>query len=149
LADVEAGKAVYLSKAKCNNCHPLQATPGGTLRAPSLLSAGQHSTDYLLESIRRPSQTITKGYSNWNVWLEDGRVVTGRIVRSTPERIDLITDREGDLRVVSIDRDAILQDDEEGDGLQEMPHSMMPDNVASSLSEEETRQLLAFLQTLN
>lgn len=148
LAYVESGKAIYLSKAKCNTCHPLQATPGGTLRAPSLVSAGQHSPQYLLESIQRPSRAITQGYSNWSVWLEDGRVFSGRIVRSTPEEIELITDRQGEMQLVAINREDILLDEEEGEGLRQMPHSMMPDNLASSLTEQETKQLVAFLRTL-
>lgn len=148
LTDVEGGKALYLSTAKCNECHPLQATPGGTLRAPSLLTAGQHSPQHLLESILHPSKKIAKGYHNYSVWLEDGRVASGRIVRITPEAIELITDQQGKTRLVAIRREDILQDEEEGDGLQQMPRSMMPENLAAGLTEQQTKQLLAFLRTL-
>jgi putative heme-binding domain-containing protein len=148
LADVEAGKKIYLTQGKCIQCHPLQATPGGSLRAPSLLAAGQHSQKYLRESIQHPSKVITKGYGAWNVWLEDGRTVSGRLLRSTPETIELLADVNGNVEVVAVDRTEIFEDEEDGEMLVQTPQSKMPNNLMAELSAEDFEKLLAFLRTL-
>jgi putative heme-binding domain-containing protein len=148
LEDVEAGKEIYVSKAKCHLCHPLQATPGATLRAPSLLTAGQHSTQHLRESIQHPGRSIVEGYSIWSVWLADGQVASGRLVCSTASTVELVTEQSGETRLVAVRREDILRDDEGNEMLREMPHSMMPDNLTSGLTEQELEQLLAFLKTL-
>ncbi len=148
LQEVEAGKDVYVAKAKCQECHPLRATPGATLRAPSLLKVGQHSTEYLRESIQHPSKTIVAGYSNWSVWLANGQVVTGRLLRSTDASVELLAEQNGTTQLVRIRREDIQHDDDDRELLQEMPHSMMPENLTSRLTAQEFEHLLDFLKTL-
>ncbi|MBC8353574.1 MAG: c-type cytochrome [Planctomycetes bacterium] len=148
LEDVEAGKKIYLSKANCQRCHPLQVTPGATLRAPSLLLSGRHSAQYLRESIRHPSKSLVAGYSNWTVWLADGRATSGRLVRSTESEIELLVKTKGALRPISIRREECLDDENGNAMLRQMPNSAMPDNLTNNLTERELDQLVAFLKTL-
>jgi mono/diheme cytochrome c family protein len=143
----EAGKDLFINKGACLNCHPLRATPGFNLRAPSLLAAGQHGAAHLLESIREPSKTIASGYEVWHVQLLSGKSYSGRLVRRSEDSIDLIAEQPGGSRMMTI---PLADIDLDGDGtlmLRRSTQSAMPDYQAT-LSMSEMELIVQFLMTL-
>ena len=145
---VEAGRQLYLTKGKCHDCHPLKELPGFDLRAPALLRAGQHASDYLDQSIRNPHKQITAGYETWTVPMASGQLVSGRLVRRGSESIDLLVETNGDLHVTTIPI-ADLEIDEEGVPLMHLSRvSAMPDGISGALSQSEIDLIVQFLKTL-
>jgi len=147
-AQVEAGRRLFLGKAGCVQCHPLQALPGHNLRAPSLALAGLHEREYLEQSIRDPNHVITAGYATWQAWLVSGRVVTGRLLAENDRHVELLTEEAGRPTVVVIARSEIDIDEDDAPMLFPTPQSLMPSGLPQQLGDEEIAQLVAFLRTL-
>lgn len=148
-AKVEAGKALYLGKGKCNDCHPLQRLAGFNLRAPSLLTAARHEEKYLVESITQPSKNVVQGYETTQVVLSSGGVVAGRLMKRGPHSIELLTDSAGRLDLLTIANSEIALDEDDGSPMVcPSGQSAMPDGFYTVLSEAEIELIVAFLKTL-
>ena len=146
VARVEAGKKLFLGKAGCVKCHNLHELPGFDLRAPALVAAGKHDAEYLRQSICQPNRTLTPGYESYQVWLETGRVYTGRMLRDGAESIDLLVDHNSGARVVTIAKSEIEIDD---DSLMILRSQLSAMPSQKSLRETEIEDLVAFLKTLH
>lgn len=146
---VETGRRLYIDKGKCIKCHPLQYQPGFDFRGPSLIAAGRHDQEYLLESIRDPSRKMTPGYETWKVLLTDGKSYSGRIIRRNDDSITLLIDTEDGLKEKTILHQEIETD---GDGqfvLLASPQSTMPNGFQEMLSDVEMECVVEFLKTLH
>ncbi len=136
--DPGRGRYVFTGQtAACNRCH--RVGNDGSQIGPDLtkIAAIRQPRD-LLEAIVLPSASFARGYRPYNVLTVDGRVHSGIIPRETADEIVLQTT---DLREIRIRRADI-------DELQESDTSIMPQGLETRLSEEELRDLLAYLQTL-
>lgn len=145
LGRIEAGKEIFRTKGKCIGCHPLDGSPGFDLLAPSILTAGHHSTAYLQQSLTDPNRTITPAYETANVVLKDGRTFIGRLLKRSADRVTLLTKSEsGEIRPLNIARSDLETADDGQPLLVVSKVSSMPP-LGKSLTQDEIDLLVAFL----
>jgi putative membrane-bound dehydrogenase-like protein len=131
-ADLRQGRAAY--QTTCASCHKLFGS-GGTI-GPDLTGAGRHNLDYLLSNIVDPSAVVNKDYRMSVVRHADGRVLSGIITAQDDERVVLQTAKEK-LTVLREDVAAIAPS----------ALSVMPDGILQPLSQEQVRNLIAYLMS--
>jgi len=124
---LEEGRKIFFGKkAACSGCHAVENSGG---------KVGRTGTD-LLEAIALPSASFARGYRSYLVVTDAGRIYTGVISRESTDTVYL---RTADLSEVRIARDEI-------EVMKESPTSIMPKGLEQRLSQQEIRDLLAYLQ---
>ncbi|MGE3780339.1 MAG: PVC-type heme-binding CxxCH protein [Pirellulaceae bacterium] len=133
--DVDAGKEVFLApKNNCFACHRAVGR-GGTV-GPELTKIGAFRTrEELLQSIIFPSLPMAPPYQTHTVVTRGGQILTGLVVRDTPDAVHL---RTTDLAERRIGRGDIQQ-------LAPASTSMMPDGLERTLTPQQLADLLEFL----
>jgi putative heme-binding domain-containing protein len=119
----------------CGKCHVLHNLGGQV--GPNLTSFQRDDVVRLLTSIVNPSAEIREGYETHVAMLDDGRVVQGFLVEQDPQVVVLRT-AEGTtvpLEVAAIEERAVSG------------KSLMPEGLLSGLSDDEVRNLFAYLRT--
>jgi putative heme-binding domain-containing protein len=136
-ADPAAGERVFFhSKGPgCFHCH--QVDGRGARAGPDLstLAAGMDRRR-LVESILTPSKEIAPQFVAWNVSRTDGTVLTGILLEQGPEGSLVFADSQGRLATVKADEIAERKP---------QTTSIMPDNLAQTMTLQEFRDLVAFL----
>ena len=84
-----------------------------------------------------PSKVVSDQYRGSIVQTADGRVVVGRIVSESPEKITVVTDPENATQCVEIARSTIEE-------ILPAAESLMPKGLLDPLSESEVLDLLAY-----
>ena len=132
LAEADLAEGAVLFKNKCGNCHRLYGE--GSRIGPDLTGANRKNLDYLLVNIVDPSQVVPRQFTTSVIALKSGRIMTGAVTAETPQTLTLQTDREQTVVALAeiIDR-------------QRTGNSLMPDGLLDSLSEEQVRNLVAFV----
>jgi putative membrane-bound dehydrogenase-like protein len=124
------------SDVQCLKCHTVRGV-GGHI-GPDLSMIGKKgSRENLFESILQPSKAIADQYVSWKVDAEDGQSVVGLIVEETDSTITV--------------RDANGKDHRfpvKGTEKKKQLTSLMPDNLAAALTEDELVDLVEYLTTL-
>lgn len=128
--DVAVGRAIF--DRTCSNCHRLFGE-GGTI-GPDLTGSGRKTTDYVIRNLVDPSEEIDPTYRLTTVVTDGGRLFNGFIVKQDDHRITIRTQDT----VVRLD----MKDVEE---LFTSNVSMMPDGMLNTLTDEQLRDLLAYL----
>lgn len=106
---------------------------------PDLSGVGAKlSREALYESILAPSAAISHNYEAYTALTKDGRALTGLLVSKTPQQL-VIRGADG--------VDATLAGDDLDD-LVRQPVSLMPADLASTLSAGEIVDVVAWLETL-
>jgi putative membrane-bound dehydrogenase-like protein len=131
--DLANGKLLFTKT--CATCHTLFGE--GNKVGPELTAADRKNRDFLLTSIVDPSAYIRPEFVAYVVNLKDGRTLTGLVAESTPRAITLLNEKNE--RTV-IARDKI-------DDMAASPVSLMPEKILDPLSEQEIRDLFAYLQS--
>ncbi|CAN5464670.1 c-type cytochrome [soil metagenome] len=131
-ADLASGRAHY--DRLCAQCHKL-FDDGGTI-GPELTGAQRNELVYWLENIIDPSAVIPEGYQMSMVTLDDGRLLSGRIGEQTDRTVILETPTEQ----VILQRSAV-------EAIEESPLSLMPEGLLDTLTDQEARDLLAYLMS--
>jgi putative heme-binding domain-containing protein len=136
--DLERGRAVFVgNQAACSSCH--RVGDQGGLIGPDLTKIGaSRSGRDLVESILVPSSTIAQGYESYLVQTADGQIFTGIIGRQTKDLVVLLDSVRNEQR---IRRDRIEQ-------MRRQPTSIMPEGFSRTLTRDQLKDLLAFLQSL-
>ena len=136
--DAEAGDDVFERPAlSCRRCH---ATWDGAADrvGPNLAGIGHRLARLqMLEAVVDPNRRTAPGWSGTNLFLEDGRILSGRVVDEIDEAV-IIENADGEA--VAVPRGEIRT---RRAGL-----SAMPEGLASALTREEMRDLLAYLASL-
>ncbi|QDU78736.1 HEAT repeat protein [Polystyrenella longa] len=134
--DPSHGQTVFFGKkAACSGCHAVHGK--GARIGPDLSQIGAIRTERdLLEAIVLPSASFAREFNSYTVITEDGKVHSGIISRETPEAIFL---RKADLSEVRIPQEEI-------DEMQESKISIMPKDLHKAISDEELRDLIAYLE---
>jgi putative membrane-bound dehydrogenase-like protein len=134
-ADAARGKMVF--KKTCATCHRLEKE--GIEVGPDLLSALRNkSRETLLIDIFDPSREVDPRYINYVVSNKDGRIFTGMIAAETASSIT--------LRRAEKAEDTILRSRIEE--IQATAKSLMPENLETQLSKQDTADLIAYLQAV-
>lgn len=132
--DVEAGRVVFEGKGGCINCHSIRGK-GGHL-GPDLSVIGHTRTvTQLKEAILEPSKRIAENYIPAEVVTNDGKRIKGSILNRNNYSVQMM-DGKGELHLLPAAelREIVFQKD-----------SWMPGNYAERLSEDELRNMIAFL----
>jgi putative heme-binding domain-containing protein len=130
--DASRGRALFART--CVQCHSL-FEPGGKV-GPELTGANRSEIDYLLSNIMDPSAVVGKDYQATTVRTKSDRVVSGIIKLEDRERITLMTEN-----------DTIVIPRAEIDAMKTAEISMMPEGLLAALSNDEIRDLFAYLQS--
>ncbi len=131
-ADLKKGHEAFLKT--CAACHRLYGE-GGTI-GPDLTGSGRKDLGYLVENIVEPSAVVPADYKMSFVELKDGRVLTGLVGEKRERTVGVQTLTEK----LVIDRNDIQ-------GIQPSALSLMPEGLLQGLSDQETRDLFAYLMT--
>ncbi|MGH9389666.1 MAG: family 16 glycoside hydrolase, partial [Vicinamibacteria bacterium] len=115
-------------------CHTL--FEGGGKVGPELTGANRSEIDYLLSNILDPSAVVGKDYQATTIRTKSERVISGIIKMEDRERITLMTEN-----------DTIVLPKSEIDAMKTAEISMMPDGLLAALSNDDVRDLIAYLQS--
>jgi putative heme-binding domain-containing protein len=99
---------------------------------------GKLSRQAMYEAILAPSAAISHNYETFTALLDDGRSVTGLLVSQSPSDVVI---KGPDGIDVTVDADAVEE-------LVKQPISLMPADLAATLSVDELVDLVAWLETL-
>ena len=135
-ADIEAGRRVFFHPklAGCFRCH--QADGRGRDVGPDLSTIGQRPRRFILESILEPSKEVGPSFQTWVIEMNDGRVKTGLLMNTYNDDYEYVDEKGEKFRVNTRD----VAD------IRGVPNSIMPDGLVDRLTDQELRDLLAFLE---
>lgn len=131
--DPYSGKKLF--STSCGSCHRL-FEQGGYI-GPDLSAYQRDDIDNMLLSIVNPSAEIREGYENFLLTTEDGRTVLGFLVEQDSQTVVL---RGLDGQDVTVERNEIKTMKAQG-------VSLMPSGLLSSYSNDQIRDLLAYLRS--
>ena len=135
--DRQHGQFLFYNKATCSTCHSIWGIGGKV--GPDLTKIGSIRAGLdILESIVLPSATIAQGYDVLNVRFKDGDSATGIRVGKSEDPLIVRDSAGNEMRyrqdtIQSVERSKV---------------SLMPEGLLQQLSQDEVRDLLAFLQGL-
>jgi putative membrane-bound dehydrogenase-like protein len=129
-ADRAAGRGVW--RQRCGTCHVL-FDEGGNV-GPNLTGSGRAETDYVILNVMDPSAVVPEAWRLTQVITADGRVLAGAVVASDDRTLTLRT-TAGEIQL----------DREEIDEVVTREQSVMPEGLWNGLTDEEVRDLVAYL----
>jgi len=137
-SDRAAGRRIFTHPklAICSRCHRVEGR--GQDVGPDLSTIGQTERRNILKSILQPSAEVAPYYQPWRVETRDGKVRTGLLVDTSLDQYTYV-DEKGDRFKVKT-----------GDVVESraLPTSIMPEGLADRLTDQELRDLLAYLGSL-
>ncbi|MFM8436104.1 MAG: c-type cytochrome, partial [Planctomycetia bacterium] len=137
VGDPARGRAVFTGAGTCAKCHVVGGE--GKNVGPNLSGIGTKlSRQALYESILMPSAAISHNYETYTAVLDDGRSVTGLLVSQTPEQVVLKPADGVDATLAAKEIDELVK----------QPISLMPADLANTLSAQELADVVAWLETL-
>jgi putative heme-binding domain-containing protein len=134
--DFDRGKQMFAA-AQCFNCHRFDGE-GGAVGPDLTMLSGRFAARDILESVMEPDKVISDQYAAVTVVTSDGKVVTGRIVNFSGDKISINTNMLDPTAIEPVDRRTVEE-------LETSPVSMMPSGLMSTLNESELLDLFAFL----
>jgi putative heme-binding domain-containing protein len=127
-----AGEAAFMQR--CASCHKLFFKGGNV--GPDLTAYQRDNLGTMLPSIVNPSAEIREGFQYYTVETKDGRTLSGFFV-----------DRDNQVTVLrGLDGENLILRASEIVELQPMGRSLMPDGLLEGMSEQELRDLFAYLR---
>jgi putative membrane-bound dehydrogenase-like protein len=131
--DPYPGKRLY--KQSCGKCHLLFGD-GGRI-GPDLTSFKRDDNLRILLNVVNPSAEIREGFESFLVLTGDGRALNGFLYDQDPQVVVL---RGADGQNVTIPRDNIEE-------MIQQKQSLMPEGLLKDLTDQQVRDLFAFLRT--
>lgn len=129
-ADTSHGRIVF--NKTCAACHRLFGH--GANIGPDITGSNRANLDYILENLIDPSAVVSQDYRMSTLELEDGRVITGLIEKTT--------DSAYTVRTVN---DVLLIAKSEVEFKTLSPLSLMPEGQLGQLDADAARDLIAYL----
>lgn len=129
--DAAAGKAIFTKT--CAVCHKLFGEGGQT--GPELTGYERDNLGFLLPAIVDPSLAIREEFTNFLIVTTDGRTLTGLIDKQDARTVTL---RGANNQTTLVNREDI-------DTLQALTTSIMPENILQPLSEQDLKNLFAYV----
>jgi putative heme-binding domain-containing protein len=127
----ERGRALF--EKHCQNCHRIGDR--GELVGPQLDGIGNRGLERLLEDVLDPNQNVDVAFHTMTIVLTDGKVLTG-LFRREDDGVWILADNKGkEFRVAASDVEESVKS----------PLSLMPENVARDLNEQEFFDMVRFL----
>src|SRR5262249_31413423 len=132
LATADRSQGRVLFNRNCATCHTLFGE--GAKIGPELTGSQRANLDYILENIIDPNAAVPADSQVTLLTLRDGRVITGIIKQENDKVVTVQTPNE----VIPVPRAEI-------DERTRSPISLMPEGQLSRLTDEEVRDLIAYL----
>ncbi len=132
--DRELGAKLFAKT--CATCH--QIAGQGKKVGPNLDGIGNRGLDRLVEDILAPNRNVDVAFRSSTIVTDQGRVLNGLIKRTEGARLVLVDSKGEEISVAtdSIDQNVLSN------------LSPMPANVGETMTEEQFRQLMAYLLSL-
>lgn len=136
-SDPAAGRRVFFHPklGACHRCHKVDGR--GADIGPDLSAAGRTDRRSLLESILQPSNNVAPHYQTWSIVTADGKTFNGMLIRTLLDTYTYIDAKGAPFKLNT--RDVVES--------QPLPASIMPNGLADLLTDQELRDLLAYLET--
>jgi putative heme-binding domain-containing protein len=137
-ADTAAGRRIFFHPklGGCFRCHRVEGR--GNEVGPDLTTIGRTERKAILESILQPSNLVAPSYQTWRIETTDGKVRTGLLVNTYLDEYTYLDDKGNRFKVNT--RDVTES--------RTLPTSIMPDGLADLMTDQELRDLLAYLCSL-
>jgi putative heme-binding domain-containing protein len=137
--DPARGRTLFFDKkgAGCVRCHRSRGE-GGDIGPDLSDVGGKYERGLLIESVLDPSRQIVEGYRPTVVATTDGRILSGIVKGESDQELTLV-DAEGHRQVIH-KSDVERRDSDHS--------SLMPDGLASGLSQRDFADLIAYLDGL-
>jgi putative heme-binding domain-containing protein len=136
--DAAAGRRLFFNPAgpRCSTCHKYAGRGG--IMGPELTEIGNStSRERIINSILQPSQEIAPEYQAWVLTTADGKTHTGlRLPKGGDDGKEIYADAAG--KTLTLLSTEIEERKVAGT-------SIMPDNLVSTLSIDDLRDLVTFL----
>ncbi len=126
------GRVLY-SKV-CQQCHTLFGE-GGKI-APDITGSNRGDLDYILHNAVDPNAEIPNDYRTSNIEMKDDRAITGIVTKQDENALTVVTANE-----------TLVLPRNEVKSLAQTELSMMPEGLLQALSDDEVRDLLAYLRS--
>jgi putative heme-binding domain-containing protein len=120
---------------QCGICHQLFGE--GNKIGPDLTTADRKNLAVLLPNVIDPSAVIRPEFAAYMVQTTDGRVLSGLLADSNAESVTLL-DAKNVRATVSR---------KEIETMEPMPSSLMPERILDALTDQQIRDLFAYLQS--
>ena len=132
LPDMSNGRKLF--QKACATCHKMFGE--GSDIGPDLTGSNRDSSEYLLDNIIDPSRIVPRGMRQVIFLIDDGRVITGVPIREDDHTVTIQTADS----VKTIDKTTIER-------RRQQETSLMPEGLLENLSDQQVRDLFAFLQS--
>ncbi|MEM9021561.1 MAG: heme-binding protein [Planctomycetota bacterium] len=130
----ERGAGLYV--AQCANCHVM--TNYGAIIGPDLTSLpNKYSAQDMVKAIINPNADVSEQYSMQLVTLKEGGAKMGWLISADEQRL-IIKPNVLLEETETIPRDSVA-------AIQELPTSAMPVGLINNMTDDELRDLIAFL----
>ncbi|MCA9167044.1 MAG: c-type cytochrome, partial [Planctomycetales bacterium] len=131
--DPLSGRTLFAGKATCAKCHRLFAK--GADIGPDLTSFNRTNLRRMLLAVVHPSAEIREGFGSFTVITTDGRVLSGLKIEQN-DNVLVLRGSDGQDQVIAVaDIDELLPNTQ----------SMMPVGLLDGLTDDEVRDLFAYL----
>jgi putative heme-binding domain-containing protein len=137
-ADPDAGRRLFFHPQGpgCYKCH--RVNERGGLGGPDLSAVGGSLTrERILESILQPSKEVAPMFTSWTLVMNDGTTRVGLFVGGSNQNTQIYFDPEGRQFEVK---------PEDVETRKPNPNSIMPAELVDRMTDQELRDLLAFLE---
>jgi len=118
----------------CQQCHTLFEAGGKV--GPELTGSNRGDLDYVLQNVIDPNAIIPNDYRTSNLETTDDRVITGIVTRQDQNAVTIVVPGE-ELIVPRNEIKSLTQGE----------LSMMPEGLLQSMTEQEVRDLVAYLKS--
>jgi putative heme-binding domain-containing protein len=130
--DARRGRAVF--SRTCQQCHTLFGEGGKV--GPDITGSNRGDLDYVLQNAIDPNAIIPNDYRTSNIETKDERSITGIVTKQDDNAITVVTANE----TLVIPRSELKS-------LTQTELSMMPEGLLQAITEDEVRDLLAYLRS--
>lgn len=135
--NAEAGRAVFMGAGTCIKCH--KVGDEGKMVGPELSGIGAKlSRTAFYEAILAPSAAISHNYETWTALTADGQSVSGLLISKTPTEVVIRAADGLDATIKTDDLDELVK----------QPVSLMPADLAATMSADDLVNLVTWLETL-
>ncbi|MBL8829605.1 MAG: PQQ-dependent sugar dehydrogenase [Planctomycetaceae bacterium] len=137
-ADPAVGRRVFFHAklAGCYRCHRVEGH--GQDVGPDLGLIGRTERRHVLESILQPSTLVAPHYQVWQLVMHDGRTFTGMLLHTQLDEYTYLDPQGNRFKVRTIDIVETVPSQQ----------SIMPNDLVAKLTDQELRDVLAYLATL-
>jgi len=132
-ADLSRGRVVF--NRTCVACHRMYDSGGDV--GPDLTGSDRANADYILENVLDPSAAVSRDYTLTNLATTDGRLIAG-----------IVREQNNASLMIQTANERIVVPREDIEALKPSTASMMPEGQLETLSNQEIRDLFAYLASI-